>query len=232
MLHSVLCVFSFILFVLSSFKCSKSSWQASSSSYSLYNQCSIVPRVSNRVGFAVLVHSSSVTMSDRNVAIINNLEFYYYNATSIRCKLDEFNSHFSGSETDIIAVTESWLNDTVYDGEILPELQYNVFRKDRDLQQANKDDGGGVMCAVKSHLPAMRREDLETDAEILWVQIPQSKKKSIFIATVYLHNANIASLELIEDSIAKVTLLSKPNDSIIVFGYFNLRGIPWILSLN
>ena len=76
-------------------------------------------------------------MSDHNVAIINNLEFYYYNAASIRCKLDEFNSHFSGSETDIIAVTESWLNDTVYDGEILPELQYNVFRKDRDLQQAN-----------------------------------------------------------------------------------------------
>ena len=84
------------------------------------------------------------------------------------------------------------------------------------------------MCAVKSHLPAVRRKDLENNAEILWVQIPQSKKKSVFVATVYLPNPNLASLELIEDSFAKVTLLTKPDDSIIVLGDFNLPGIPWV----
>ena len=53
----------------------------------------------------------------------NSLKIFYFNATSIRGKLHEFNSHFdhlsSDDEYDVISVSETWLNDSVFDGEIL-----------------------------------------------------------------------------------------------------------------
>ena len=74
-----------------------------------------------------------------------------------------FINHFSGREFDVIYVSETWLKDSVYDGQILSGLQYNVFKKDRDLELTSKKDGDGVLCAVHDRLSATRRIDLDTE---------------------------------------------------------------------
>ena len=82
----------------------------------------------------------------------------------MRGKLSDFNSHFSDQEFDIISVAELWLNDSIYDGEILSGLQYNIYRKGRNLKRTSKRDGGGVLCAIHNSLSSIRRENLKSDA--------------------------------------------------------------------
>ena len=66
---------------------------------------------------------------------------------------------------DVAAVTETWLHDSYFDGEILSSSLYTIFRKDRG---GNKRGGGTVLLAVKTDLLAYRRPDLEPqNSEIL-----------------------------------------------------------------
>ena len=48
-------------------------------------------------------------------------------------------------EFDIIAISETWLHENIYDNEILP-AGYTLFRSDRGTK------GGGVMLAIKDEL--------------------------------------------------------------------------------
>ena len=48
----------------------------------------------------------------------------------------------------IIAITESWCNDSIYDAELhIPD--YTIFRKDRECKA-----GGGVLLYIHVSLPA------------------------------------------------------------------------------
>ena len=59
---------------------------------------------------------------------------------------------------DVIAMTETWLSEAVTDSELQVGLPNHAwFRKDRPSH------GGGVACAVRAHLNATRRMDLESD---------------------------------------------------------------------
>ena len=76
----------------------------------------------------------------------------------------EFQGLVYGNSLNVVAVTETWLHDGYFDGEILSSSMYTIFRKDRG---GNKR-GGGVLLAVKTDLFAYRRPDLEPqNCEIL-----------------------------------------------------------------
>ena len=162
-----------------------------------------------------------------------DLNCYTFNATSIKGKLHEFNSHFHGAqaEFDCIAVQETWLSDEIYDGEILFNSDYNIFRRDRNALTSSKSTGGGVMLAIASHLSCTRREDLETALEIIWLQVKLDDANSAFVGNVYLPpDSKLDALELLEESLDKLSRAKKVNDSVIIFGDFNMRYIKWTPS--
>ena len=66
----------------------------------------------------------------------------------MRTKLKEFVLNSSSDIHDVISISESWLNESINDGEIVGE-HYNLFRKDRNTNTSNKKSGGGVFIAVK-----------------------------------------------------------------------------------
>ena len=67
-------------------------------------------------------------------------------------------------------MSETWINASVLENEVLTTDQYNVFRRDRDVETVpDKKDGGGVMLAVLSTLSAKRRFDAEDNLEHIWV---------------------------------------------------------------
>lgn len=68
-----------------------------------------------------------------------------WNARSIVNKLSSFQSFVFQSSIAIFALTETWLNDSYCDREILPS-HYNVYRRDCSTC------GGGVLLAVHSSL--------------------------------------------------------------------------------
>ena len=159
------------------------------------------------------------------------LDCYYFNATSIRDKLDEFNSHFTKNDYDLISISETWCNESVLKGEILKQQQYNVFRRDRDLQVWDKKDGGGCLLAVSTSITAKRRKDLEDlSLEIVWVELKLSSAHSLFVGTVYMNYPNVALLNALENSFSKVLSCANPNDSIICFGDYNMPLLSWFIA--
>ena len=125
------------------------------------------------------------------------ISIYYFNATSIRGaeKLSSFNASFSGKCYDVVSLTETWLHDGVHDKEILPNCDYDIYRRDRSSDTSTKEDGGGVMLCVNKKYSSYRRFDLESVAEILWVQLTLENNCKAFIGTIYLPIQNEAVLQ-------------------------------------
>ena len=69
------------------------------------------------------------------------LECHCFNATSIRDKPSVFNSHFSANDYDLISITETWLNESIFDVEILINCGFNIFRRDYSPKVSEKFDG-------------------------------------------------------------------------------------------
>ena len=63
---------------------------------------------------------------------------------------------------DVVAITETFLNDNILDGELVDQ-SFTIFRRERNSHC------GGVMLVLRSGIPAYRRYNLETDCELLWV---------------------------------------------------------------
>ena len=73
--------------------------------------------------------------------ISNNLSVLYFNARSIKNKIAEFQARVNVEKPHIIAITESWWDDSFNDGEVFPS-DYSVFRNDRNRH------GGGVALGI------------------------------------------------------------------------------------
>lgn len=108
---------------------------------------------------------------------------YYQNTRGLRSKTEEFLVNSSSSDFDLIAITESWLNNGVYDAELFTS-EYTVFRRDRDVTSSGKSDGGGVLCAVKATFEVERCPELETTLEDLWLKV-KVHNKYIFVCVAY-----------------------------------------------
>ena len=79
----------------------------------------------------------------------------------------------------IVIVSETWLDNTVPDYEILPN-GYTIFWKDRIGRR-----GGGVLLAFKSEITVWRRNDLETDCELVWCEFLSSLGQKILFGVYY-----------------------------------------------
>ena len=119
---------------------------------------------------------------------------------------------------DIIAITETWLSDNVFDNEILP-TNYTIYRKDRKFR------GGGVMLAVKntihSHILSVHPE-----LEVLSVCIG-SNDPTIICLVYNPPNSTEECLLTLFDYIRSTANLC--NDKLILIGDFNFPSINWDL---
>jgi hypothetical protein len=95
----------------------------------------------------------------------------------------------STSNFDIIALTETWLNDSVSDGELLDLDRFNVFRKDRNSCRHKR--GGGVLLAINPAIKATVCNGCDNVCDILhsidFLVVKLSMKfRPIFISVVYI----------------------------------------------
>lgn len=115
---------------------------------------------------------------------MSNITIYYQNARSIRGKLIELQLTSLSCNYDVIVITESWLNESVMDAEILND-NYVIYRRDRCTSDSSKHEGGGVLIAVLKSLNSTRKFELESLHEDIWVQISSNNNK-INICAIYL----------------------------------------------
>ena len=77
---------------------------------------------------------------------------------------------------DIFCVSETWLNETIYDNETLPS-NYTIYRNDR------RSRGGGVLIAVSNSIPSKIIERY-TGIEMISVELELSPK--LLIVCLYI----------------------------------------------
>lgn len=117
-----------------------------------------------------------------------SLTIYYQNVRGLRSKTRELLMAVNRNNYDIIILTETWLRDGIFNGEILDD-RYKLFRRDRDATTSSKSDGGGVLIAIKksSNYFLTHRSDLQSNSEDVIVTIKHKRNNKIIqIIGVYL----------------------------------------------
>ena len=90
-------------------------------------------------------HSKSFSSALVNARSLKSIHKLCPTSSEVISNLNAFQNFVYREELDIICVTETWLNDTVSDSELLP-YNYSIFRKDRNDHR----HGGGVLIGLKS----------------------------------------------------------------------------------
>ena len=94
---------------------------------------------------------------------------------SIVNKLSNFQSFVYASKFNVFCITETWLSDSIYDGEILP-YDYTLYRKDR------LSLGGVVLVAVNCSIPSLLLPS-PPDLEVASVKLGLNKE--MILCTIY-----------------------------------------------
>ena len=112
------------------------------------------------------------------------------NIRSLVGKVDELYALVSVTKSQLVLVTETWLNDNIPD-EVAQVPGMTLIRKDRALNNGVRGRGGGVAVFVDNNIHVKHRMDISTSPfECLWVILrPQWLPRAISriaVAVVYL----------------------------------------------
>ena len=76
----------------------------------------------------------------------------------------------------MMLITETWLTPTILDHKVL-RSGYRVYRRNREEDRK----GGSVLIAIKDNIPSIRRRDIETNCELVVVEVNPTKANKFFI---------------------------------------------------
>ncbi|CAH2092779.1 unnamed protein product [Euphydryas editha] len=119
-------------------------------------------------------------------------------------------------------------------GELFDD-RYNVYRRDRETSKLRtKNDGGGVLIAVKKTINSSRVRCWESDCEDLWVVVNLSHMNSIRrIAFCGVYLPPPVNRRLLERFLGNCNRVFEQHDKFkCIIGDFNLSSIAWNVSLD
>lgn len=162
-----------------------------------------------------------------------SIEMLYQNTRGLRTKTQQFKQNILNNEFDLILITESWLCQSIYNGEICDD-RYDIFRCDRHKGTSLKETGGGVMlCALKKLQVQHKQDWMCNGVESLWITLSLNKmnsyeNKNLHIGLFYAPPDKMlpSRLEAITACIAQVILIH-PHDHFFIAGDFNLSNTRW-----
>ena len=121
---------------------------------------------------------------------------------------------------DVVAITETFLDDTIISSQLLTS-DYTIFHRDRNRH------GRGVMILVRSTIAAVRMLDLETNCEILWLKLLTAPSSFLFGVFYRPPGSPVDILGNLNCSLASIQGSSTP---LVLCGDFNVPSIDWSLT--
>ncbi|CAC5368590.1 unnamed protein product [Mytilus coruscus] len=156
-----------------------------------------------------------------------NIRIMTVNCRSLRSqqKRNAFTTLIDTHEPHIIHATETHLDKTISNAELINTNIYEVYRKDRVFEVGH--EGGGVLNLVRKDLLSTAEITLDTDCEICWNKIEIKGSKPLYTGCYYRPpNNNIASIESLNTSLTRLTHSNNlPN--LVLTGDFNMPHIKW-----
>lgn len=160
-----------------------------------------------------------------------SISVFYQNARSLKallknreepndytCKLALLQDIVYSAKYDVVAISETWLNPSVTNSEILPH-GYEIYRKDRDNRT-----GGGVLLAVKENIAV--KSCLTLPGETVAIEIKLASNKLLLFVVCYRAPNDrefLSQFKIIADTASQ----SKYSMALIT-GDFNYPGIRWV----
>ena len=141
------------------------------------------------------------------------LNIMHLNIRSLRNKTTELSLLAQRAKANVIAITETWLDSSITDSEVMIP-GYNIVRKDRSTL------GGGVCLYVKDTLAYNTRTDLSDDQfEAIWINLLSKKTKPILIGCVYRPPHQHDFVEKLDETLAKTA----PHMETVILGDMNIN---------
>ena len=151
------------------------------------------------------------TISAKFLANCKGLTFLHVNVRSLLPKVEEIRRLLDDSKAAFLAISESWLDSSVCDGEVHID-GYNFVRKDRDRH------GGGVGIYVRNGINFNIRNDLDKDElECLFLDIIFPKTKPFIIGACYRPPSDNDFI----DRFKSILELISPGTELFMLGDFN-----------
>lgn len=159
------------------------------------------------------------------------LKIFYQNVRGLKTKTENIMINALRHDYSIIILTETWLNDTVFDHEIL-DNRYTIFRRDRASTGSSKVEGGGVLIAIMKNFLPLRNLQWETECEDLWVTLKLNQGTATFnlhICGIYIPPpVSLSNMERFLSNTTQIIQHKTTKKSIfLVAGDFNLSNLEW-----
>lgn len=162
--------------------------------------------------------SNSSVSSSQSISLHNSINasghfsFVHYNVQSIINKLDILRTELT--EFDILAFSETWLNQSISSSDLLFNSYSLPERKDRD------DSHGGVILYIRDNISYKRRHDLEPPGvECIWVELILHHKHVLFGLFYRPPSSDNEYYTKIDDSIHLA--IDTNIDDVVISGDFN-----------
>lgn len=154
----------------------------------------------------------------------NNVSLYYQNVRGLRTKTRTFFTNMLAYDTDIVALTETWLNKNINTRELFNN-NYICYRSDR----RDGRRGWGVLVAVYSKWSSVDLTNYNTSHEYLLIKV-FNNQFSFFICCVYIPpNSSIDYYKSFFSLLESIVDIASHN--IVLLGDFNIPSICGTVSL-
>ena len=164
-----------------------------------------------------LVHSED---NNNNLSQLSGaIKCAVINARSVVGKKFDLYAYLAAHQLDIIAITETFLDDTVHDSHIAP-FGYVAYHCDRNRH------GGGVMILIRNTFHVIQRNDLDLSCEVLWIELIVSHGDSVVLFGVF-YRPPSSDISVLQQLCHSLHALTSANSNIILCGDFNVPNINW-----
>jgi exonuclease III len=136
-------------------------------------------------------------------------------------KLVELQNIVCTSESDIVGISETWLNSNVSDNEILSD-SYNIYRRDRD-SNCVQSRGGGVLIAVKKEIKSSLVFSSESK-EILAIEVNCTSANNLLLVICY-RPPGSDTTQFVNEFYSVLSEQSRKYRLMCIIGDFNFPGI-------
>ena len=169
--------------------------------------------------------ASSSGLQNKNISAANSstskstITAVLFNARSIVNKTPLLQIERESNKHDLIFVTESWLDNTILDGELIPDTESSIFRNDRNRH------GGGVFIIAANHLSPVRKIIFEHDnLELLMLETRTKHGKSLFGCLYRPPSASVTFFDDYQMVLEKILPFSHQYLAITIVGDFNINS--------
>ena len=153
-------------------------------------------------------------LKDSKFKAFNNkgLHLIHLNINSLLPKIDELRDIAKCSSTAVIGITETKLNNTVYDSEVTIG-GYSIVQNDINRK------GGGVACYIKSNICYSRKICLSDNLQNIFIDLLFPKTKPMSVGIFYKPPSQTPFLEQIITEFESLEL----NSEVYILGDFNIN---------